>query len=190
MHVFAAHLVFPADKFVVARECHQKQIYFVTIWSYECHPETALFCYGMGKRCSSVVFNQGCATSVGPLAFGGVTIRDRPELRPLEISLNYAYHTSRFSRDSPGLRALARRPGQSTKKSRLGIQSAIMNNMWSDNRNRMLEQNVKALPPVKLISTFLGVIFTTKYNRTKTFEKSMIGRMGKFTNAWTLFFSW
>jgi len=31
---------------------------------------------------------------------------------------------SRFSRDSPGLKALSRRSGQSTKKSRLGIQSA------------------------------------------------------------------
>jgi len=48
----------------------------------------------------------------------------------------WVYHTSSFSRDSPGLKALSRCPGQSTKKSRLGMQSANMKNMWSDG-NRM-----------------------------------------------------
>jgi len=91
---------------------------------------------------------------------------------------------SRFSRDSPGIKSLSRRPGQSTKKSRFGIRSANANSMWSDNR-RTLEQNVKALIIWKIqsILAFPAVIFTRKWNRTKSswrkyfLQRSMIGRM-------------
>jgi len=54
----------------------------------------------------------------------------------------------------PRLKALSQRPSQSTKKSRLGIQSAVMNYMWSDNRYRMLEQNVKTPITCKINTDF------------------------------------
>jgi len=44
-------------------------------------------------------------------------------LKPRDL-VRKAYHTSCFRRDSAGLKALSRRPSQSTKKSRLGAQSA------------------------------------------------------------------
>jgi len=64
---------------------------------------------------------------------------------------------SRFSQDRSSFRTLSRCPGQSSKNSRLGNQSAIMNTMWSDNRNRMLEQNVKDVITCKINNDFFLV---------------------------------
>jgi len=61
--------------------------------------------------------------------------------------------------------------------------------MWSDNRYRKLEQNVKTLITCKINTDFSCYGFTRKYNQTKTSwrkycpEKIMIGRMCKFTSA-------
>jgi len=81
------------------------------------------------------------------------------------------------------------RPGQSTKKSWSGIQSAIMSNMRSDNRNRKLEQNMKGLITYQLNTDFSWCDFYEKIQSNKDFlkhyclQKNMIGRMGQFKNA-------
>ena len=62
---------------------------------------------------------------------------------------------------------------------------STMSNICSDNRSKMLEQNVKALMACRCDTDFPAVIFTRKQNRTKTswkkycLQKIMIGQMWK-----------
>ena len=70
--------------------------------------------------------------------------------------------------------ALGPCPGQANKKSRLGIQSGIMNHIWSDNRNRMLEHNVKALITCKINTDFSWCDFYEKIQSNKDFLKKVL----------------
>ena len=100
-------------------------------------------------------------------------------------------------------------PGQSNTKSRSGVQSAsivlhlvhqlslryffsIMNNMWSGNWRRMLEQNVQVLITCKINTAFSCCDFyeskiEQRILETIVAQKSIIGRKCKTTNAWALF---
>ena len=104
-------------------------------------------------------------------AFHRVAVKSEGNLKAY---FSWAYHASRFNRDSPGLKALSRRPGQSTKKSRLGIQSDIMNNMRSDNKSRMLKQNVKALITCKINTDFSWCDFYEKIKSSRDFLKKVL----------------
>ena len=69
---------------------------------------------------------------------------------------------------------------------------SIMNDMWSDNRSKLLEQNVKPLITCRSrILTFSAVNFTRKQTERRLPEESLqkivIGQMRSFTNALALF---
>jgi len=93
-------------------------------------------------------------------------------------------------------------PVSQTKNSRLGIQSVITNNMWPDSRNRMLEQNVKALTTCKIIIDFSWCHFYEKIQSNKDFWKKydwangeiykclnivfFLGKLYYFSSSWCL----
>ena len=105
----------------------------------------------------------------------------------------------------PSLKALSRRPGQSTKKSRFCIQSASMNSMWS--LINVQKQNVKTLVCKSINTGFSGCDFYDKksnkdflkkilstekhYWANKQIYKRMnivwfLGKMYYFTFSWCL----
>jgi len=66
--------------------------------------------------------------------------------------------------------------------------------MWSDNKSKMLEQNVKALITCRSNSYWLFLLWFLWENKIEQrllgescLHKIMIGQMCKFTNGWTLF---
>jgi len=68
-----------------------------------------------------------------------------------ELLVNLGIPYVPFVPGQPGLQALSRRPGFPARQ---GIQSAIMTNMWANNRSTMLEQNVKAFITCKINTDF------------------------------------
>jgi len=70
----------------------------------------------------------------------------------------------------------------------------IMNNMWSDDRSKMLEQNVKALITRRSNCYWLFLLWflqekkiEQRLHEESCLYKTMIGQMCTFTNGWTLF---